>query len=50
VKTTQRYAHLAQETLLDACNSVVEILGPEFGRHGARPHRANAPAASGCGA
>lgn len=32
VGTTQRYAHLAQATLLDACNSVAEILGPEFGK------------------
>lgn len=27
VKTTQRYAHLAQETLLDATNAVAGILG-----------------------
>ncbi len=31
VKTTQRYAHLAQETLIDACNSVVNSLGDAFG-------------------
>ena len=31
VKTTQRYAHLAQETLVDACNSVVNSLGDAFG-------------------
>lgn len=31
VKTTQRYAHLAQETLVDACNSVVNSLGNAFG-------------------
>jgi len=30
VKTTQRYAHLAQETLIDACNSVVNSLGEAF--------------------
>jgi site-specific recombinase XerD len=27
VKTTQRYAHLAQETLLDATNAVAGLLG-----------------------
>lgn len=27
VKTTQRYAHLAEETLLDATNAVSGILG-----------------------
>jgi integrase len=31
VKTTQRYNHLAQETLVDACNSVVNSLGDAFG-------------------
>lgn len=30
VKTTQRYAHLAQETLLDACDAVVDSLGAGF--------------------
>ena len=30
VRTTQRYAHLAQETLLDAANSAVEALGEAF--------------------
>lgn len=31
VKTTQRYAHLSQETLVDACNSVVNALGDALG-------------------
>ncbi len=31
VKTTQRYAHLSQDTLIDACNSVVNSLGDTFG-------------------
>jgi hypothetical protein len=31
VKTTQRYAHLAHDTLIDACNSVVNSLGEAFG-------------------
>lgn len=30
VRTTQRYAHLAQETLLDAANTAVEALGNAF--------------------
>ncbi|QDX81875.1 integrase [Denitratisoma sp. DHT3] len=30
VRTTQRYAHLAQETLLDACDAVVDSLGAGF--------------------
>ncbi|QDX82073.1 integrase [Denitratisoma sp. DHT3] len=30
VRTTQRYAHLAQETLLDACDAVVDSLGVGF--------------------
>lgn len=30
VRTTQRYAHLAQETLLDAANSAVDSLGVAF--------------------
>lgn len=31
VRTTQRYAHLSQDTLIDACNSVVNSLGEAFG-------------------
>lgn len=31
VRTTQRYAHLAQETLLDAANTAVVALGDAFG-------------------
>lgn len=31
VKTTQRYAHLAHETLLDACNSVADSLADSLG-------------------
>lgn len=38
VKTTQRYAHLAQETLVDACNSVVNSLGNAFGPVGVTQH------------
>lgn len=30
IKTTQRYAHLRQETLLDAANAAVDALGVEF--------------------
>lgn len=30
VKTTQRYSHLAQETLLDAVNVAVDALGMAF--------------------
>lgn len=30
VKTTQRYSHLAQETLLDAVNVAVDALGSAF--------------------
>ena len=31
VKTTQRYAHLSQDTLVDACNSVMNSLGDALG-------------------
>jgi site-specific recombinase XerD len=30
IKTTQRYAHLAQETLIDAANTVTPSLGDAF--------------------
>ena len=30
VRTTQRYAHLAQETLLEAANTAVNALGDAF--------------------
>jgi integrase len=30
IRTTQRYAHLSQETLLDAANTAVDALGVEF--------------------
>ena len=30
IKTTQRYAHLAQETLLDAANTITVSLGDAF--------------------
>ena len=43
VKTTQRYAHLAQETLLDATNAVAGILGEAMPI--AKPVQALLPAA-----
>ncbi len=30
IRTTQRYAHLSQETLLDAANAAVDALGAAF--------------------
>ena len=30
IRTTQRYAHLSQETLLDAANAAVNVVGVEF--------------------
>lgn len=37
IKTTQRYAHLAQDTLLDATNAVSGILGSPFARSNSNP-------------
>ena len=31
IKTTQRYSHLSQDTLLAAVNTAVDLLGPAFG-------------------
>jgi len=35
VRTTQRYAHLSQDTLIDACNAVVNSLGDALQSAGA---------------
>ncbi len=31
IKTTERYAHLSQETLIGAANTVSQVIGPSLG-------------------